>query len=173
MLRDFGAVVIEADRIGHEVLEPGGAASAAVAERWPEVVIDGRIDRGRLASIVFTDVDQLAELEAITHPHIAAEIGRHVAAANGYDVVLELPLASDLAGPGWIRIVVDAPDGMRLKRAVARGMDASDAGSRMAMQPDREEWAGLADVVIDNSGTLEALKLEVRQVWDSLKNVVA
>ncbi|MDJ0954886.1 MAG: dephospho-CoA kinase [Acidimicrobiia bacterium] len=165
----LGAVVIDADRIGHQVLEPGGGAYAAVADRWPAVMVDGRVDRSRLAAIVFTDPVELAALEAISHPLIAAEIQRRVAGAEGRDVVLELPLNSDLAGPGWIRIVVDAPEGMRLDRAVARGMDRNDVASRMAAQPDRATWVGAADVVIENHGTIAELETEVARIWAALQ----
>ncbi len=165
----LGAVVIEADRIGHEVLEPGGGAHAAVAARWPAVMVDGRVDRSRLAAIVFNDPVELAALEAISHPLIAAEIHRRVAAAEGRDVVLELPLNSDLAGPGWIWIVVDAPAEVRLDRAVAAGMDRNDAASRMAVQPDRSAWAEAADIIIENRGTIAELESEVERVWAELQ----
>ena len=170
MLKRLGAVVVEADRIGHEVLEPGGGAYAAVAERWPAVMVEGRVDRGRLAAIVFNDPVELAALEAISHPLISAEIKRRVAGAEGRDVALELPLDSDLAGPGWTRIVVDAPAKMRLERAVARGMALNDAASRLAVQPDRATWAQSADIVIDNGGTIEELEREVERIWAELRS---
>ena len=73
---ELGAMIVETDRIGHDVLEPWGSAFSAVAERWPEVVVDAQIDRSALAAIVFNDADALAELEAISHPAIAREIAR-------------------------------------------------------------------------------------------------
>ncbi|NNL69734.1 MAG: dephospho-CoA kinase, partial [Acidimicrobiia bacterium] len=69
-----GYPVIHADKIGHAVLEPEGEAFPAVAARWPEVVVDGMIDRPRLAEIVFDDPAALTELESLTHPAIAARI---------------------------------------------------------------------------------------------------
>ena len=168
MLVELGAVAIEADRIGHEVLAVGGGAFDAVATRWPSVVVRGEIDRRLLAAIVFTDADQLAELESISHPLIAAEIANRVAGAADKDVVLELPLASDLAGSGWTRILVDTPPDTRLRRAIARGMAAKDAASRIAVQPDRSQWIDGADIVIENAGTIDDLEETVAQLWATL-----
>ena len=169
LFEGFGAVVVEADQIGHEVLEPNGVAHTAVARRWPSVVRDGRISRALLAAIVFSDSEQLALLESLTHPAIRDEIAVRVAAAGDRDVVLELPLRSQLAGQGWIRIVVDAPVKEREKRAVARGMAADDVTSRIQMQPDRDQWLLGADYVIDNSGTLAAFEAAVHTLWHELK----
>ena len=88
LLERLGAVVVEADRIGHEVLEPGGASYDAVATRWPSVVVEGRIERSLLAAIVFSDLEQLALLESLTHPAIRDEIAIRVAAAWDRDVAL-------------------------------------------------------------------------------------
>jgi dephospho-CoA kinase len=165
VLRELGAVVIEADRIGREILEPGGAAYAAVVTRWPDVVVDGVIDRGRLAAIVFSDPDQLDELEAISHPLIAAEIAARVATVGDRDVVLELPIMSGLAGPGWYRIVIDAPRVTRLRRATERGMDARDVTRRMETQPSRREWLAAADAVIENRGSIAELEDRVCELW--------
>ena len=166
-VRHAHAATIEADRIGHEVLEPGGAAFAAVAERWPVVVVDGAIDRQRLASIVFTDLEQLEELEAITHPAIGAEIARRANAAAGSPVVVELPVPAIVA-PGWTWIVVVAESSVRVQRAVARGMDEDDARRRIASQLTESEWRRRATHVIVNNGTLEELGAEVDALWERL-----
>ncbi|MDX2343220.1 MAG: dephospho-CoA kinase [Acidimicrobiia bacterium] len=169
ILERQGAVVIEADRIGHEVLEPGGAAHDAVAALWPSAMVDGRVDRALLAAIVFTDGEQLALLESITHPAIRDEIAARVVAAGEHDVVLELPFRSELAGPGWARLIVDAPTELRIRRSVARGMAEADAANRLAVQPQREEWLVGAEHVIVNTGTLADLEQAVRNVWRELK----
>lgn len=168
LFRELGAVVIDADRVGHEVLEPDGAAFGAVAARWPATVVNGRIDRAALAAIVFTDTDQLAELEAITHPAIGRTIVERARAAGNQAVVVELPLMRRMLGEEWTWIVVDAPDDLRLARAVARGGDPSDVRRRMAAQPSREEWLAAADRVIDNGGDLDELRSQVRMVWNEL-----
>jgi dephospho-CoA kinase len=156
-----GAEVIDADEVGHMVLEPTGSAFAAVADRWPEVATDGVIDRSALGRIVFGDRDELARLEAITHPAIRTEVARRVLASAASLVVVEVPLLSDFLGDGWLRAVVDVPDEIRTQRLLARGMTPAEVEERMAAQPRREQWLAAADYVIDNSGTTEDLERAV------------
>ncbi len=165
MMGDLGAVVIEADAVGHAVLEPEGAAFEAVRRRWPEVAAEGRIDRSRLAATVFADPTELEELERITHPAIGARIGELVAAAGERDVVVELPLHRDLLGPGWTRVVVDADPEMRARRAREAGWAAEDVHLRMEAQPTREEWLAGADYVLVNDGDLTGLRDRVEDLW--------
>ncbi len=167
-LAAMGAEVIDADRVGHEVLEPGGEAHSAVTDRWPEVVEDGRVDRAALGRIVFADPEELRALEAISHPAIAARIAARVAASERPVVVVELPLTVDLFGAGWDRVVVDAPDDVRRWRLVARGMAPADIDARIAAQPDRAEWRDAADYVVDNAAGLDALAGEVEALWEWL-----
>lgn len=145
-----GVDMIEADRVGHEVLAPDGPAFAAVAEQWPEVHKDGRIDRRALGEIVFRVPGELAKLESITHPLIAAEIERRVAASSAPLVGIERPLLDGAVGAGLPLVVVDAPTPVRVDRLVNRGMGIDDIVARMAAQPDRSEWLERADFVIDN-----------------------
>jgi dephospho-CoA kinase len=161
----LGASVLSADRAAHRVLEPGGAAEAAVAARWPSVVAGGRIDRARLAEIVFTRAEALAELESFTHPAIGRLLAEEVAAASTRVVMVEMPLPVDLLGPGWRWVVVDAADETRLDRLVARGLSREEADRRMAAQPSRDEWLARADVVVDNSGDWARLEAECRRAW--------
>ena len=153
LLADHGIRTVDADAVGHLVL--GDDAFQSVAERWPNVVLEGQIDRKALARIVFDDPDELAELESITHPYI---FGRIRAELEGFDgvAVVEMPLLN--AEPGWPRMVVDATDEMRIERAVARGMERADVERRMASQPSRGEWLAAADVVIPNHGTMNELQ---------------
>jgi len=164
----LGALVVDTDRIGHEILEPWGSAFAAVADRWPEVVEGVQINRGALAAIVFQDPEELAALEAISHPAIAREIGRRCEDAGAAPVVVELPVEANLVGPGWTRIAVIAPREMRLDRAEARGMDREDAANRADRQLDDEAWAATADAVIVNDGSVEELVAQVDSVWARL-----
>ena len=146
--------VVDADRMGHRVLEPAGEAFAAVANRWPESLRDGVIDRGRLADIVFSDPGQLRELGALTHPHIFGMIRAELEGFDGMAVV-EVPIID--TGLLWPRMVVDAPDGLRFERALERGMDTEDLRARMASQPSRAQWLASADLVIPNHGSFEEL----------------
>lgn len=168
LMKLLGAVVIEADRIGHQVLEPDGPAFAQVAARWPGVVDDGRINRRLLANIVFSDPEQLAELEAMTHPHIAATILRRAQEAGERTVAVELPVAADLLGPGWTKILVAAPEQVRVARAVERGAEVADVMRRTNSQPTDSEWAASADYVLPNTGTLEELEAAVVTLWTRL-----
>ena len=163
-LADRGMLVIDADLIGHELLEPGGAAHERVAARWPEVMIGEVIDRRALGRVVFADSVELAALEAITHPAIRAEIQARIAAAPGRSVAVELPLPADFLGEGWSRFVVDVPDEIRIDRLRERGMDDEEIASRMAAQPSREQWLEGADHVIDNGGDRAALEDEVDRI---------
>jgi dephospho-CoA kinase len=165
---ELGAEIIEADRIGHDVLEPWGSAFSSVAERWPQVVDGAEIDRPALAAIVFQDPDELAALEAISHPAIAREIARRSEDAGDRPVVVEVPVEADLVGPGWTRVAVVAPRPLRLDRVVARGMDRDDAASRADRQLDDAAWIASADAVIVNDGTIDQLVAEVDRLWQHL-----
>lgn len=166
LLAERGARVIDADRVGHLVLEE--EARGRVAERWPEVVREGRVDRSALADRVFRDPGELRELEAMTHPLIRRRIEEIVEEAPEAVVVVEVPLARDFMGPGWVRVVVDAPDAVRRARLRARGMPEEEIERRMSAQPDRESWLEWADHVVDNSGTRQDLQREVDRLWDHL-----
>jgi dephospho-CoA kinase len=171
-LEALGALIIETDGIGHDVLEPWGSAFGAVVERWPEVLVDAAIDRPALAAIVFQDADALAELEAISHPAIAREIARRCEDAGDRPVAVELPVEADLVGPGWTRVAVVAPLETRLDRAEGRGMDRTDASSRAGQQLTDEAWIDSADEVIVNDGSLEQLIAKVDALWERLQRQV-
>ena len=158
--------MIDADVIGHEVIGPDGPASEAVARRWPAVVESGHIDRRLLGSIVFSDPLQLAELEALTHPHIRAEILRRVDASRARLVVVEVSVPSVLQA-SWPVILVDAPVSTRLERLAARGLPEVEARKRMAAQMSRADWLEMADHVIDNGGRPEDLERLVAEFVSS------
>ena len=161
MLAERGFAVLDADRVGHEVLAVGHPVAAQVAERWPEAVVDGRVDRALLGRIVFDDRTQLAELEALTHPAIRLLIEGWAAGVRERPAAVEIPLVEDLVGPDWIRIAVDSPTESRRRRLLRRGMSDRDIDARMAAQPTREEWVSRADIVIDNSGNKRSLAEQV------------
>lgn len=172
-LESRGIVVLDADRAGHEVLEPGGEAFDSVVSRWPEVLVDGRIDRRALGRVVFGNPDTLAELETYTHPAIRARLDRSVASLDSREVVVEMPLPKDFMGPGWLRVVVDSPDAVRIQRLRDRGMDSDEIESRMASQPTRQEWRDIADYVVDNSGDRADLDAEVSALLEWMRSEVA
>lgn len=166
-----GIPVIHADMIGHAVLEPEGEAFPAVSAWWPEVVVDGHIDRPKLAAIVFEDPQALKQLESMTHPAIAARIHNLVAAESDADlVVVEMPLLLPLLGEGWTRVVVDASIEARKRRLAERGMNEADIDARMAAQPSDVDWREAADFVIANDGSRGDLEQEVDRLLSWLKN---
>ena len=175
LLQARGAVVIDADAIAREVVEPGQPALEEICEAFGDEVIDadGRLRRSRLAEIAFADPDALARLNAITHPRIAARSADLLAAAPAEAVVVyDMPLLVE-QGPaalaGWDAIVVvDASDDVRLSRLMARGVDRADAVRRMAAQASREERAAVADHVIENSADPQALESAVDALWREL-----
>lgn len=166
-LEELGAVTIDADRIGHRVLEPDGAAFDAVAERWPQTVYDGRIDRAELGHIVFADPEALRELEAVTHPAIGAEIGRLIEGAGDSVVVVEISVPKDLVGAGWLQtIVADLPTEERRQRLIDRGMDPDEIDRRMAAQPSRDGWRARGRWVISTRGSRDEVAERVRRLWE-------
>jgi len=168
LLARRGAVVIEADRIGHEILRPEGAAFSEVSSRWPGAVVGGQIDRARLGEIVFADPAALEALEAITHPLIGDEIRRRAESAGSAPVVLELPLVVDLVGQSWIWVLIDTPEEIRIARAVARGAAEDDVVARIRSQPTDVEYHERADWIVPNTGSARALEAAADELWDTL-----
>ncbi|MDP8959983.1 MAG: dephospho-CoA kinase [Actinomycetota bacterium] len=168
LLEERGARVIDADRVGHQVLESDRDVAQAVAQRWPGTVHDGQVDRPALAGMVFSHPDELRALEQLTHPPIRRRLLGLVKEAREPIVVVEVPLLDDFMGQGWRRVVVDAPASVRAARLRARGMSAGDIERRMAVQPERRAWLEAADYVVDNSGDQEDLEREVDRLWSWL-----
>ena len=167
-----GAVVIDADTIAREVVEPGQPGLAAVVERFGAGVLDGdgRLDRPKLAALVFDDAAARADLNAIVHPRVAAETARRIGAASSDAVVvIDVPLLVEAARSGYdLVVVVEAPEAVRLERLVGRGMDPDDARKRMGAQATDAERRKVADVVLDNSGTEEDLERQIDALWAQL-----
>jgi len=168
LLAARGARVIDADRIGHGVIDPSGPAFEAVSDRWPEVVADAKIDRRALGSIVFSDPSALGELERLTHPHIVARLKELVAGPTPGPTVVEVSVPHLPVDERWGRIVVIAADDVRVERLLGRGMSMQEIRQRMAMQPPPEEWLRPGDIVVPNDLGLTELEEAVEQLWDAL-----
>lgn len=169
ILGDLGAFVIAADEIGHEVLAPGTAATQAVLAMWPEVGIDGAIDRTRLGRLVFADQAELSALETITHPAIRRRIADEAAAHPDDVVLVEMPILRDWFDDSWIRLVVDAPRGTRIERTLERDggrMTRPDVEQIIERQPTRSALLECADFVLDNSGDAESLEDQCAELWE-------
>ena len=172
MLAEHGAVVIDADAIAREVVEPGTPGfDAVVAEFGDAVVQDGRLDRAALAKIVFNDDDARARLNAIVHPLVGERTGQLMAEApDGAVLVYDVPLLveSGLADGFDTVVIVLAPQDVRLRRLAARGMPEDDARARMAKQATDDERRAVADEVVTNDGTREQLQAQVDALWARL-----
>jgi dephospho-CoA kinase len=171
LLAERGAVIVDADVISREVVEPGGPAYQALVDRFgAEGVFDGegRLDRAALAEIVFKDPDALKDLNGIVHPAVGAVIAERLAEEGATDhvVILDVPLLVESGRKNFQAVlVVDCPPEEALRRAVARGLPEEDVRRRMANQASREERLAKADFVIDNAGAEEALPKEVDRAW--------
>ncbi|MFF4649098.1 dephospho-CoA kinase [Streptomyces sp. NPDC001380] len=179
LLASWGAVLVDADLIAREVVEPGTPGLAAVAAEFGEGVLrpDGALDRRALGALVFSDPGRLAALNAIVHPLVRERSAELEAGAGPGDVVVQdIPLLVE-NGLGTlfdVVVVVDAPDDVRLDRLVRlRGMDEDEARARMAAQAGREERLAAADLVVDNGGPLADLEPRVREVWERLRERAA
>ncbi|GAA3761847.1 dephospho-CoA kinase [Streptomyces tremellae] len=179
LFASYGAVLIDADRIAREVVEPGTPGLAAVVAEFGAGVLadDGTLDRAALARIVFADPARRETLNAIVHPLVrerSAALER--AAGDGAIVVQDVPLLVEggMMSHFDVVVVVDASPGTQLDRLVRlRGMTEEDARGRMAAQATREQRRAAADVVIDNDGPREALEARVREVWHDLERRAA
>jgi len=173
-LAELGAVVIDYDRLAREIVEPGSPALDLIAARFgPEAINeDGTMNRAHVGSVVFADPAALKDLEAITHPAIRDLAARREAeAADAPVVVHDNPLLVEMGAAAAcdVVLVVDAPEETQVARMVSdRGMTEADARARIAAQASREERRAAADVVIENTGTLDALTERVDEVWASL-----
>jgi dephospho-CoA kinase len=173
----YGAVLIDADAIAREVVAPGTAGLAAVTAAFGDQVLapGGALDRDRLGAIVFADPGELARLNSIVHPLVGVRMAEleSAAAARGESVVVhDVPLIAEnaLASRYDLVVVVDAPEQVRLERLERRrGMSAEAARARMAAQASREQRLAVADLVVDNSGSLAELDRQVRDLWTELK----
>ncbi len=176
-LAELGAVVIDADRITRQVQAPGQPVFEAMVERFGPAIVaaDGALDRQAVADIVFTDARALADLNAIVHPAVGAEMARQLEAeaADDHVVVLDIPLLvesgrDDLAA----LVVVDADPEIAVERLVAqRGFPEADARARIARQASRQERLDKADFVIHNDGDRSGLAPQIEACWTWLQTL--
>ncbi|GAA2144883.1 dephospho-CoA kinase [Actinomadura napierensis] len=173
-LAERGAVVIDADKIAREVVEPGTPGLAAVVAEFGEDVLlpSGALDREKVGRIVFADAGRLAALNAIVHPLVGERMQELMDAAPADAIVVyDVPLLAEngLAGMYDAVVVVDAPEETQLDRLTSRrGMTEEDARARMANQATREQRRAVATHVLDNSGTLDDLKSQIDTLWQTL-----
>ena len=173
-LADRGAVVIDADLLAREVVEPGTAGFAEVVDAFGQAVLgpDGRLDRPALGRMVFAEDEARRRLEGIIHPRVRRAAAQLEATAPADAVVVhDNPLLVEMgqAADFDAVVVVDAPDHVRLDRLVrVRGMSPEDAQARIAAQASREERLAVADHVVSNDRGVNELDAAVDELWDRL-----
>ena len=157
-----GIVIVDADLASRVIVAPGQPALTEIAETFGSEFIqpDGELDRAALRALVFTDDSKRQQLEAITHPRIREELARQMNAADSAYVVLSSPLLLESGQSAMVdlSVVVDVPEDTQIERTMARDDNTRElVEGIMAAQLDRDTRIARADIVIDNSGTLDAL----------------
>ena len=174
MLAELGARVIDADRVAHEVMTPGGPAYDAVVTAFGREIVapNGAIDRAMLGEIVFRDPDALRRLEAAVHPATIEAVTQRISEASDPVVVVEaIKLIEAGMHRGYDELwVVTAPRSLQIERLVRkRGLAEEAAVLRVDSQPPQEEKAAVADRVITNDGDLVALREKVEVAWAEIR----
>jgi dephospho-CoA kinase len=175
LLREHGAAVICLDTVAKQLMAPGSELLARVAARFGSEVVstDGSLDRRALAQRAFVTPEAAAELNAIVHPAVAAEVGPALQDLRllphpPHVVVLEVPLLAEAPVFAELAdevVAIEAPLEMRVHRAAMRGLCAEEARARIAVQASDAERAMLADVVIQNDGSAEDLRVALERYW--------
>ena len=166
-----GAIIIDGDGIAKQLQQKGSATLQKMVDEFGDILLEtGELDRAKVAQLVFGDADLLMRLNAIMHPAISAEILRQIETNTATEnvVVLDMPLLVENPREGMSGlVVVDVDPEVAISRLVQfRNMNEDDARRRMASQASREDRLKVADRVIDNSGSPDALDAQVDEVWD-------
>ena len=177
-LAERGAIIIDADLLAREVVKPGTPALAAIVERFgSEVLNDGRLNRSRLAEIVFADPLARRDLERIVHPAVRARAVELERAADAAAVVVHvIPLLVETGQQQNFDFVVtvDVDQETQVQRLIARNrFSRAEAESRIAAQATREERRAAADVVLDNTGSVAQLREQIAALWTVLTSAGA
>jgi dephospho-CoA kinase len=174
----LGASLIDADKVGHIVLDQSEVQSLLVSRWGPDLIKDNKVDRHRLSEIVFRsdgDVKQLAELEKITHPRIRQRIESQIEILRGSGrvpaVVLDAPV---MFRAGWDDVCdkivfVDAPLQVRKQRAASRRWDEGELELRESRQVAIEEKRKRSTCVVDNSGSEQDTRDQIELLWRQWK----
>ena len=173
MFADLGAIVIDADAIAKEVLEPGQVGYELVIDNFGEEILDssGNIDRVILAGKVFENSTKLKELEEIVHPAVATKVAQiRESLPAGSLIIYDTPLLIEKSLQHQFDqvIVVLAPEALRTQRLLARGLAQNDIIARMSNQATDEQRREIANYVINNSKSLAELREEVQKVWTQI-----
>lgn len=177
-LAEHGAILVDADEVAREVVQPGAPALTRIAEEFGSeyLTADGALDRAQLGALIFAEPAKRLLLNAITHPAVASRSHELFAAAEAADpdaiVVYDVPLLVDAGRAGEFDLIVAvvADPSERVRRMTAiRGMTRDDAESRIAAQASDPERIAIADVVIDADGTLDETLAQADALWERLR----
>ncbi|MEV0052343.1 dephospho-CoA kinase [Saccharopolyspora shandongensis] len=169
-LVERGAVLIDSDVLAREVVQPGTPGLAELVERFGEDILDadGALNRPALAGKVFGDDEARADLNAITHPKIRDLTAERMAQAPADAVVVhDVPLLVEVGyAPNYhLVLIVDAAEPDRVRRLIDRGLAEDDARARIAAQATTEQRREVADVWLDNSGSVDVVHAQVDALW--------
>ncbi len=179
ILADCGAFIIDADVIGHEVIKKGSEGWKKLVESFGQGILDqeGNIDRPKLGREVFGDAEKVARLNQITHPLIIKEIFLRIdrlRKEKGEDsiVVLDAPLLVEAGGRDFVDLLVliSSPEEVQVERlAKDRKMSSEDAKKRISAQAKLDEKIKLADIVVENTGTIPELREKAQALWREIQ----
>lgn len=173
MLRDLGAHHIDADLVYRDLVGPDQPLLRSLAEHFGEGIIadDGSLDRQALGAIVFSNPEKLKTLDALTHPAVIAETDRRVNEIREGVIIMD---AVKLIESGHHEVcdevwLVTAPEDIQVRRVMERNnVDEAEARRRVAAQPPLEPKIAASDVIIDNSGSLDEVRIRVIDAWNDM-----
>ncbi len=177
MFKRLGAVLLDADVIAHQLMEPKLLAWRQIVKRFGKEILneDESINRRKLAEIVFNDASQRKALEAILHPKVMRQIDYRLRdlrrSKRVKAVVLDVPLLIEVGGQKLVDavVVVTAPKAVQQQRLQKKfGWEKEEVNARIAAQWDLPAKVALADYVVDNSGSVDATRKQVKQLWKQL-----
>ncbi|MFQ6025895.1 MAG: dephospho-CoA kinase [Dehalococcoidia bacterium] len=175
ILQELGAVIINADQVGHQAYTPHTEAWSEVVKAFGAEILreDGEIDRRKLGGIVFADPAQLTRLNQIMHPRMARMVAEQIEELQGQGIPAIVVEAAVLFEAGWESLVeevwtTESPVAAVAARLQARsGWDADEVQKRVDSQMSSAERSERADVVVENSGDLESLERRIKSLWES------
>jgi dephospho-CoA kinase len=171
LFAELGAICIDSDQLAREVVERGKPGFDEVVARFgDDILLDGEIDRSKLAAIVFRDAAARRDLENIIHPRVR-ELATKLASRAGENAVVinEIPLLFETKGQERFDLVITVEADMdeRRSRLIARGLKSYEIDKRISAQATREERESISDFIIENDGDIPALEKKVLSIWEN------
>ncbi|MEY2840883.1 MAG: hypothetical protein RLY74_24 [Actinomycetota bacterium] len=171
LFAELGAICIDSDQLAREVVERGKPGFDEVVARFgDDILLDGEIDRSKLAAIVFRDAAARRDLENIIHPRVR-ELATKLTSRAGENAVVinEIPLLFETKGQERFDLVITVEADMdeRRSRLIARGLKSYEIDKRISAQATREERESISDFIIENDGDIPALEKKVLSIWEN------